>query len=93
VRSRSGHVGALRQIAADRQLQAELRQLAAYLKAARSRLEKKRNHRVRNTLVAVGAAVTTAAALPQSRQWLRHQSKSFRDGREDRRETEAKQAA
>jgi uncharacterized membrane protein len=71
VASRLGMVATARGLAADEELRRELREASNNLRQAWSRVERKRGHRLRNTLlVLVGAAAATAAALPQSRRWI-----------------------
>src|SRR4051812_7979155 len=65
VAARIGIIAALSRIAADEQLRDEARQMARNLQNAWTRVEKKRSHRVRNTLlvlVGAGGAVAAAAA-------------------------------
>jgi uncharacterized membrane protein len=69
VASRIGTIAVLSRIAADEELRDEVRQMMRNLQAVWQRVEKKRSHRVRNTLlVFVGAGGAAAAAtLPQVR--------------------------
>jgi uncharacterized membrane protein len=68
-----GPVGAANRLAADKQLRAEVRQMMRDLRGAWVRIEKKRSHRLRNSLLLIGgAAGATAAAFPQTRQWVAH---------------------
>jgi uncharacterized membrane protein len=65
VAARLGIIAALTRIAADEELRDEARQLTRNLQNAWTRIEKKRSHRMRNTLlvlVGAGAAVGAAAA-------------------------------
>jgi uncharacterized membrane protein len=58
-------------VANDKRLRAELREMARDLQAAWARVEKKRtSHRLRNSLLAGGAAAGAAAAIPQTRRWI-----------------------
>jgi uncharacterized membrane protein len=69
-----GLTAAARRLAADEQLRQELRRMVSDLQAVRSRLERKRSHRLRNSLLVVvgsGAAVAVAkAAWPAPRRWI-----------------------
>src|SRR3954454_3542152 len=60
-------------LAADEQLRGELRRMVSDLQAARARLERKRSHRLRDSvlvLAGAGAAAGTAAAWPAPRRWV-----------------------
>ena len=60
-------------LASDEQLRGELRRMISDLQAARARLERKRSHRLRNSLLVVagsGAAVAAAVTWPAPRRWL-----------------------
>jgi uncharacterized membrane protein len=58
-------------LAADQQLRRELAQMLRGYQAAWQRVERKRTHRLRNTLlVLAGAGGAAAAVIPQSRNWL-----------------------
>lgn len=94
IRRRHGRLGVLRQLATDRRLHADIVQLMVGLHAAGKQVEKKRHHRLRNTLlVVVGAGAATVVTLPSSRQWLRHQTEEPRGPEEAERQTAAQQAA
>jgi uncharacterized membrane protein len=55
-------------IAADKELRRQLRQMARNAQSAWTRVEKKRSHRLRNSLILVGAGgAAAAAAVPQVR--------------------------
>jgi uncharacterized membrane protein len=72
-RKRVGVVATARRLAADEQLRDELREAATNLQKAWTRVEKKRSHKLRNTLIVVGAGgATAAAAVPQARRWVTH---------------------
>jgi hypothetical protein len=93
IRSRLGLLAAFRQIVMDRQLRTELGQLTEELQAAWKQAEKRRNHRLRNSLLVVaGAGAATLVTLPGSRHWLRNRSERLR-AQETQETTEAKQAA
>jgi uncharacterized membrane protein len=67
-------------IAADTQVRNEVRRLTRDLQAAWGRAQKKRSHRLRNSmLVAVGGGAAAAMTIPQSRKWL--MSRAGLDGR------------
>ena len=67
-------------IAADTQVRNEMRRLTRDLQAAWGRAQKKRSHRLRNSmLVAVGGGAAAAMTIPQSRKWL--MSRAGLDGR------------
>src|SRR3954469_10261919 len=67
--ARLGTIAALTRIAADEELRAEAREMTRNLQNAWARVEKKRSHRVRNTLLAlVGLGAAAAAAkLPKKK--------------------------
>jgi uncharacterized membrane protein len=70
-RRRVGLVGTARTLAADRKLRDEVRAAATNMQRAWKRQEKKRSHKLRNTLIVVGAGGATAvAAVPQARRWV-----------------------
>jgi uncharacterized membrane protein len=70
-RRRLGLVAVVGSLAADRELRGELVQMWRDLEVAWSRVERKRSHRVRTSLLVVGAAGMAGAALaPQSRRWV-----------------------
>jgi uncharacterized membrane protein len=54
-------------IAADKELRRQLRQMARNAQNAWTRVEKRRSHRLRNSLILVGAGGAAAAAVPQLR--------------------------
>jgi hypothetical protein len=93
IRGRDGRLTLVRQVATDRRLQGDLVRLVVALRAAGKQVEMKRHHRLRNTLLVVGAGAATAVILPSSRQWLRHQSEDLRIPQETEPQTEAQQAA
>jgi uncharacterized membrane protein len=67
-----GFVAAVRRLSTDPNLQSDLRAMVKNLENAWTRVEKKRSHRLRNTvLVVVGVGgATAAAAVPQARRLL-----------------------
>jgi uncharacterized membrane protein len=67
--SRIGFVAAVSRLSADPKLRGELRQMMENLQRAVTRAEKKRSHRLRNSVIIVGAG-GAVAAIPQSRRWL-----------------------
>jgi uncharacterized membrane protein len=70
-RSRLGLVAAARGLAGDEQLRDQLRQMSSELQAARARVERKRSHRLRNSLlILAGAGGAAAAVMPQTRRWI-----------------------
>jgi uncharacterized membrane protein len=70
-RHRGGVVGTATRFATDRQLRADASRMTSDLRSAWTRVEKKRSHRVRNTiLLLAGAAGAVAVVVPQSRAWL-----------------------
>jgi uncharacterized membrane protein len=70
-RSRLGAVAVARGLAGDEQLRDELRQMTAELQAAKTRVERKRSHRLRNSLLLLAAGGGAAlAAIPQTRRWI-----------------------
>jgi uncharacterized membrane protein len=66
---RTGTVAVVTRLANDQKLLHELRQMAKNLQKAATRVEKKRSHKLRNSLILSGIGVV-AAAVPQSRKWL-----------------------
>jgi uncharacterized membrane protein len=68
--SRIGPVAVVSRLAADQKLTRELRQMAENLQRAVTRAEQKQSHRLRNTLILVGAGGAVTVVLPQSRRWL-----------------------
>jgi uncharacterized membrane protein len=69
-RRRLGPVAAANRLVTDKRLRAEVRQMTRDLQAAWARVEKKRSHRLRNSLVVLGGAAGAAAAMPQARRWI-----------------------
>jgi uncharacterized membrane protein len=70
-RRRVGVMATARRLAADEQLRDEVRAAATNLQKAWTRVEKKRSHKLRNTVIVVGAGgATAAAAVPQARHWV-----------------------
>jgi uncharacterized membrane protein len=69
--SQLGLRAAAMRLASDEQLRAELRRMLDDLQAARARLERKRSHKLRNSLLVVGGSgAALAVALPASRRWV-----------------------
>ena len=67
---RIGFTAAVARLSGDPKLRRELRSMVKNLDKAWTRVEKKRSHRLRNTVLAlVGAGGAAAAALP-ARKWL-----------------------
>src|SRR6266511_3222713 len=67
--SRIGFVAAVSRLSADQKLRRELRQMTENLQRAVTRAEKKRSHRLRNSVIIIGLG-GAVAAVPQSRRWL-----------------------
>jgi uncharacterized membrane protein len=68
---RVGLAAAVGRLSADPKLRRELQQMTTSLQKALGRVEKKRSHKLRNTLMVVGVGgVAVAAALPGSRRRL-----------------------
>jgi hypothetical protein len=64
-RSRLGVVAVAKGLGGDAQLRADLRQMIEELRAAKARVEKKRSHRIRNSLlILAGAGGAAIAAMP-----------------------------
>ena len=81
-------------MAIDQQLRTELGQLMAELQAAWKQAEKKRHHRLRNSLLVVaGAGAATVVTVPRSRHWLRHQTEELGGPQETQQQTEGQKAA
>jgi uncharacterized membrane protein len=69
--SRVGVLALAGRLATDDKLRRELGQMLENLQRARGRAEKKRRHRLRNSLIAIAAGGATAAVVAlQSRRWL-----------------------
>lgn len=69
-----GILALARRLAGDEQLRTELSRMAHDLEGALDRLQKKRRHRVRKSMLLVaGAGGAAAVALPQSRRWITDQ--------------------
>jgi uncharacterized membrane protein len=66
-RGKIGAVAVARGLASDQQLRNELRQMTEDLRAAQARVEKKRSHRLRNSLLLAAGAGAALAAIPQAR--------------------------
>jgi uncharacterized membrane protein len=68
---RIGLIAAVSRLSADPKLKTELRKLKKNLEKAWTRIEKKRSHKLRNSLlILAGAGGAAAAAAPPSRRWL-----------------------
>jgi uncharacterized membrane protein len=63
-------IAAVGRFASDQRLLREVRQMAENLQRAVTRAEQRRTHRLRNSLLVVGAGGVVAAAVPRSRRWL-----------------------
>jgi hypothetical protein len=93
IRSRLGLLAAVRQMAMDQQLRVELGELMAELQAAWKQAERKRHHRLRNSLLAVvGAGAATVVTVPSSRHWLRDRTGELRGLQETQEQAEAQPA-
>src|SRR5215207_8908157 len=60
-RPRTGLVATVNRLVSDEQLRHEIQEVTAHLSKARARLEKRRSHKVRNTLLLAGGASAVAA--------------------------------
>jgi uncharacterized membrane protein len=78
--ARRSPVAVVSRLAADGRLLHELHQLAENLQQALTRAEKKRSHRLRNSLIVGGAGGAVAAAVPRSRRWLSERLSGLRRG-------------
>jgi hypothetical protein len=67
-RRRIGPVATISELSSDRELRAELGEMTKNLQQAKTRLDKKRSHKLRNTLLM--AAATTLVAAPEIRRWI-----------------------
>jgi uncharacterized membrane protein len=63
-------VAAATRLAADQRLTRELRQMTDNLQRAVTRAEKKQSHKLRTTLIIIGAGGAAAVLVPHSRRWL-----------------------
>jgi uncharacterized membrane protein len=68
-KSRIGVIATAKRLALDEELRADVRAMAENLRRARARVEKKRSHRLRNTLLVLigGGAAAAAASRPEVR--------------------------
>jgi uncharacterized membrane protein len=66
---RIGFTAAMARLSGDQKIRREVQAMVKNLDKAWTRFEKKRSHRLRNTLIAVGTGGAAAAALP-ARKWL-----------------------
>jgi uncharacterized membrane protein len=71
---RMGYVALAGRLAADERLRREVRQMTKNLEKAWGRVEKKRSHKLRNTLIVVGAAGAAAAVAVPVRKRLSRSS-------------------
>jgi uncharacterized membrane protein len=70
-RHRLGLVAAATRFATDRQLRADASRITRDLRGAWTRVEKKRSHRLRNSILLLGSAAGVAAVVvPRSRGWI-----------------------
>jgi hypothetical protein len=92
VRSRFGRFAAFREIALDQQLRSEVLQMAKELKGAWQTVERKRSHRLRNSLLLVAGAGVVGAIVSSRSSRLRNQLHDDRIGQEGDCQTEEKQA-
>ena len=60
-RKKMGPMATAKRLVADQRLRFEVREAAASLQKALTRVEKKRSHKLRNTFIAVGAGAVAAA--------------------------------
>jgi uncharacterized membrane protein len=67
----TGFTGAVYRLSSDPELRRHLQKMAGEFDSARSRLRRRRSHKLRNTLLVTGGVGAAAlAALPQARTWL-----------------------
>jgi uncharacterized membrane protein len=66
---RVGFLSVTRRLTTDEKLRAEVRQMTEHLQKAWTRVEKKRSHKLRNTILVVGAG-GVVAAVPQARRFV-----------------------
>jgi hypothetical protein len=66
----SGLSGFAARLESDRKLRNDLRSLLDDLDSAGRRVRRKRGHGVRNTLLIIGGAGVTLAAIPNTRRWV-----------------------
>jgi uncharacterized membrane protein len=69
-RRKAGVMATAKRIAADARLRADIHAAAIGMQKAWKRTEKKQSHKLRNTLIVVGAGGAIAAAVPQTRRWV-----------------------
>jgi len=69
-RRATGTVATMARLAADEDLRKELRRMGENVQRAWGRVEKKRSHKLRNTLLLASGA-SAVAATPPARQWLK----------------------
>lgn len=77
-RGRIGPLATVNRLASDQALRAELSKVSNSLHRAKGRLDKKRSHKLRNTLLMASAAALVA--IPQTRRWLTAQIAKLRTG-------------
>ena len=68
--SRIGLIAAVTRLATDKELRSELRQMSEGLQNAWTRVEKKRSHKLRNTMLFVTGAGMVVAAVPSLREFV-----------------------
>jgi hypothetical protein len=77
-RRRFGPLATVGRLGSDEELRAELSKLSKNLQQAKGRLERKRSHKLRNTLLLASAAAMMA--IPQARRWLSEQIAKLGNG-------------
>jgi polyhydroxyalkanoate synthesis regulator phasin len=77
-RQRFGPLAKVGRLASDEELRAELSELSRNLRQAKGRLDRKRSHKLRNTLLLASAA--GVMATPQARRWLAEQIAKLGNG-------------
>lgn len=77
-RRRIGPLATVNRLTSDRELRAELSEVSKSLQRAKGRLDKKRSHKLRNTLLMASAAALVA--IPQTRRWLAERVAKLRAG-------------
>ena len=78
-RSRVGFVAMLNRLATDEELRNEVKEVTAHLQKARARLEKRRSHKLRNTLLLAGGA-SAVAAVPKTREFFARRATTVTPG-------------
>jgi uncharacterized membrane protein len=78
-RIRPGLMATISRLASDERLRNELKEVTTHLEKARARLQKRRSHKLRNTMLIAGGA-SAVAAVPQTRRFLTQRATNLTPG-------------